>query len=181
MINSLILAFLAGCATVALTGCGTDSASSEEQARPSRSSAEKPRSAGQTPAGAVTTPLRDLAQSPEALTKFKDFVAAHGDPEEKEAVGHLTSWKGHRPKGSVDEEARFPAVYPIIMIQSDLPAADWDAADDGDKAQSDLVNEQEGQAAAVAKAFDRWWNGEEKSTVQIFDVRGQLAGSGSAH
>ncbi len=81
----------------------------------------------------------------------------------------------------MDEKTGLRAMYPIITIQSDLPATDLDAADNGDQRQSAQLTDQMGQAETVARAFDKWWDGNETSTVQVFDVQEQLAGSGSIH
>ncbi|MFK8849084.1 hypothetical protein [Streptomyces sp. Ac-502] len=115
------------------------------------------------------------------MDSFTAFVRLHGTADEKAAVAHLKAWKGYRPVGDVDEETGLSALFPSIMLRTDLPAADWDAADAGDRAQSDLVIHQEELGEQVARAFDKWWDGSEKSTVQIFDVKDQLAGSGSVH
>ncbi|MFG2226720.1 hypothetical protein [Streptomyces sp. NPDC048644] len=189
VVSGLLLGILA----CGVTACGSADEASAKGGRPApgvtakdagegSSDAKGAERDGSSRSGKVTTPLDRLARQSGSLGSFKAFVGRHGTADQKAAVAHVTSWKGYRPAGDKDGETGLSAFYPCVMFRSDLPAADYDAADAGDKAQSDLVIEQEELGEEVARAFDAWWDGDgATATVQVFDTEGQLAGSGSVH
>jgi formylglycine-generating enzyme required for sulfatase activity len=154
----LVVALILGVATqCGGQDSGSDTASTA--AKPSATASIKTGSPTHAVAGRkkVTMRLAEIVETPGTLGQFKKFVAEHGTVEQKQAVKHLTKWRGYSRK-----------VYPAIEVASDYPTVDYEAV-----GASDAVIALEKQSQYIAEAFAAWWQTDELSVIQVFDRGGK--------
>jgi hypothetical protein len=104
----------------------------------------------------VTMSLAEIVTTPGTLQQFKTFVAEYGNADQKQAIQHLTKWRGYGRKA-----------YPAIEVDSDYPTVDYEAAGATDET---LALEEQSQY--IAEAFAAWWRTDETSVIQVFDRGG---------
>ncbi|MGI5518838.1 hypothetical protein [Streptomyces sp. CA-106131] len=100
--------------------------------------------------------LAEIVTTPGTLQQFKKFVVEYGNADQKQAVQHLTKWRGTGRKA-----------YPAIEADSDYPTVDYEAAGATDET---LALEE--QPEYIAEAFAAWWQMDETSVIQVFDRGG---------
>ncbi|WP_328452940.1 hypothetical protein OG780_28690 [Streptomyces sp. NBC_00386] len=105
----------------------------------------------------VTLSLGEIADTPDTLAQFKEFVAEYGTAEQKTAVAHLKKWRGYSRKA-----------YPGIEAESDFPTVDYES--DGATDEAWALEE---QSQYIAAAFAAWWKIDEPSVIAVYDRGGK--------